>query len=164
MVLSLLAGSDFIWEGHLINFSCCTSRRTCDTEAVRGVNCRGEYRCCSSGCGGPRLFGDRSLSPLSLHWDLSLSPCLLGLRSRFLSLLLFSFWVEELPHLEMRDSSPLIYFSALASTSAMVACGFFEMENIRSLDYTPNPAMKAVMANFSSGISTFIDSALNLWT
>ena len=44
----------------------------------------------------------------------------------------------------------------------MLACGFFEMENIKSFDYTPNPAMKVVMANFSSGISTLSDSALNL--
>ena len=85
----------------------------------------------------PRLFGDHSLSPLSLRGDLSLSPCLLGLRSRFLSLMLFSFWVEELPHLDMRASSPLIYFSTLESTSAMFACEFFEMENIRSFDCTP---------------------------
>ena len=65
--------------------------------------------------------------------------------------------------MDMRASSPLIYFSTLANTSAMLACAFFEMENIKSFDYTPNPAMKAVMENFSSGISTFSDSALNLW-
>ena len=46
----------------------------------------------------------------------------------------------------------------------MVACGFFEMEKIRSFDCTPSSAMKAVMANFSSGTSTFKDSMLNLWT
>ena len=56
----------------------------------------------------------------------------------------------------------LIYFSVLVSTSAMLARGFFEIENIKSFDCTPSPAMKAVMANFSSGISTFNDSALNL--
>ena len=33
----------------LQTFSCCTSRKTCDTEAVTGVYCQGEYRCCSSG-------------------------------------------------------------------------------------------------------------------
>ena len=44
----------------------------------------------------------------------------------------------------------------------MLAKGFFEIENIKSFDCTPSPAMKAVMANFSSGISTFNDSALNL--
>ena len=38
------------------------------------------------------------------------------------------------------------------------------MENIKSFDCTPSLAMKAVMANFSSGKSTFKDSALNLWT
>ena len=38
------------------------------------------------------------------------------------------------------------------------------MENIKSFDYTPSPAMNAVMTNFSSGTSTFNDSALNLWT
>ena len=46
----------------------------------------------------------------------------------------------------------------------MLACGFFEIENIRSLDCIPNPAMKAVMANFSSGTSIFRDSVLNLCT
>ena len=73
---------------------------------------------------------------------------------------LFSF--EVLPFFDMRASSPLMYFSALASTSAMLSCGFFEMENIKSFSFTPNPAMKAVIANFSSGMSTFRDSALNL--
>ena len=38
------------------------------------------------------------------------------------------------------------------------------MENIRSFDCTPNPAMNVVMANFSSGTSIFKDSALNLCT
>ena len=66
----------------------------------------------------PRLLGDRSLS---LIGDLSRSPCLLGLRSHFLSVLLFSLWVEELLLLDMRASSPLMYFFALASTSAMLA-------------------------------------------
>ena len=46
----------------------------------------------------------------------------------------------------------------------MLACGFFEIENIRSLDCIPNPAMKTVMANFSSGTSIFRDSVLNLCT
>ena len=64
----------------------------------------------------------------------------------------------------MRVSSLFIYFSAFASTSAMLARGFFEMENINSFDYTPNPAMNAVIANFSSGMSIFRDSALNLYT
>ena len=36
------------------------------------------------------------------------------------------------------------------------------MENIKSFDCTPSPAMNAVMANFSSRTSTFNDSALNL--
>ena len=71
---------------------------------------------------------------------------------------------EELLRFDIRVSSPLIYFSALASTSIMVTCGFFEMENIRSFDCTPSPAMKAVMANFSSETSTFKDFVLNLWT
>ena len=65
----------------------------------------------------PRLFGDRSLSLLG---DLSRSLYLLGLLSRCLSVLLFSLWVEELPFLDMRASSPLMYFYALASTSAML--------------------------------------------
>ena len=112
----------------------------------------------------PRLFGDRSLFSLSLRGDLSLSPRLLGFRSRFFSPLLFSFCTEEFSRLDRRASSPLMYFSALESTSAMLTRGFFEMENIRSFDYTPNSAMKAVMANFSSGMSTFNDSVLNLWT
>ena len=46
----------------------------------------------------------------------------------------------------------------------MFACGFFEMENIRSFNCTPSPTMKAVMENFSFGMSTFNDFALNLWT
>ena len=37
------------------------------------------------------------------------------------------------------------------------------MENIRSFDCTPSPTMKAVMGNFSSGMSTFNDFVLNLW-
>ena len=44
----------------------------------------------------------------------------------------------------------------------MLALRFFEMENIKSLDCTPSLAIKAVIVNFSSGISTFRDSALNL--
>ena len=40
--------------------------------------------------------------------------------------------------------------------------GFLEKENIKSFDCTPNLAMNAVIANFSSGISTFKDSVLNL--
>ena len=40
---------------------------------------------------------------------------------RRLSVPIFSLWVEELPFLDMRASSLLIYFSALASTSAMLA-------------------------------------------
>ena len=55
-------------------------------------------------------------------------------------------------------------FSALASTSTMLAYGFFEMENIKSLDCMPNLAVKAVMANSSFGMSTLNDSELNLWT
>ena len=90
--------------------------------------------------------------------------CLLGLRPRHLSVPLFSFRVEELSFLDMRASSPFIYFFAFVSTSAMLAWGFFEIENIRSFDCTPNPAMNAVMANFSSGMSIFRDSALNLCT
>ena len=69
----------------------------------------------------PRLIGDCSLFSLSLRGDLSLSPCLLGLRSLFFSPLLFSFCVEEFSRLDRRASSPLMYFFALASTSAMVA-------------------------------------------
>ena len=46
----------------------------------------------------------------------------------------------------------------------MLSCGFFEIENIKSFDCTPNPAMKVVIANFSSGTSIFRDSALNLCT
>ena len=63
-----------------------------------GVNCQSEYHFCSSSWGGPRrslifprLFRDHSLFYLSLRRDLSLSPYLLGFRSHFLSLLLFSF-------------------------------------------------------------------------
>ena len=55
-----------------------------------------------------------------------------------------------------------MYFSALASTSAMLACGFFEIENIRSLDCMPSPTIKAVMENLSYEMSTFNDSELNL--
>ena len=87
-----------------------------------------------------------------------------ALHSRFFSPLLFSFCTEEFSRLDRRASSPLMYFSALESTSTMLALGFFEMENIRSFDYTPSPTMKAVMSNFSSGMSTFNDYALNLWT
>ena len=47
--------------------------------------------------------------------------CLLGLRPRRLSVPLFSLWVEELSFLDMRASSPFIYFSAFASTSSMLA-------------------------------------------
>ena len=79
----------------------------------------------------PRLFEDRCLSLLG---DLFQFLCLLGLRSRCLSVLLFSLWVEEPSLLDVRASSPLMYFSALASTSAMFACGFFEMENIKSFN------------------------------
>ena len=132
------------------------------------MNYRGGYCGCSSGWGGPKrsptlplLFGDRSLSSLSLHGDLSLRP--MGLRPHFFSSLFFSFCMEQLPRLDKRASSPLIYFFALASTSAMLAYGFFEMENITSLDCMPSPAIKAVMANFSSGMSTLNDSELNLW-
>ena len=66
----------------------------------------------------PRLFGDRSLSFLE---DLFRSLCILGLRLCRLSVLLFSLWVEELHFLDMRASSPFMYFSALASTSTMLA-------------------------------------------
>ena len=132
------------------------------------VKCRGGYHYYSSGWGGPKrslkfrlLFKDRSLS---LRGDLSLSPRLLGLCSRFFSLMLFSFYVGKFSHLDRRASSPLMYFSTLASTSAMLALRFFEMESIRSFDYTRGSGMKAVMANFSSGMSTFKDSLLKLWT
>ena len=64
--------------------------------------------------------------------------------------------------MDTRASSPFMCFSAFASTSSMLAYGFLDMENIKSFDYTPNPAMNTVIANFSSGISTFKDSALNL--
>ena len=33
----------------LKKFSCCVSRRTYDTEVVKGVNFWGGYRCCNSG-------------------------------------------------------------------------------------------------------------------
>ena len=69
----------------------------------------------------PHLFGDRSLFSLSLRGDLSLSPHLLGLRSRFFSPLLFSFYAEDFSRLNRRASSPLMYFSTLASTSTMLA-------------------------------------------
>ena len=36
LVSSLVAGSDFIWDDHLRNLSPCTSRKTCDTEALEG--------------------------------------------------------------------------------------------------------------------------------
>ena len=36
------------------------------------------------------------------------------------------------------------------------------MENIKSFDCTPSPIMKVVVVNFSSGMSTLNDSALNL--
>ena len=61
-------------------------------------------------------------------------PCLLGLRPRRLSVLLFSLWVAEISFLDMRASSPLMYFSAFASISAMLAWGFLEMENIKYFD------------------------------
>ena len=66
--------------------------------------------------------------------DLSRSLCLLGLRPRRLSVPVFSLWVEELPFLDMRAFSSLIYFFAFASTSAMLAWGILEMENIKSFD------------------------------
>ena len=44
----------------------------------------------------------------------------------------------------------------------MLAGGFFEIENIRSLDCMSSLAIKVVMANFSSGMSTLSDSELNL--
>ena len=47
--------------------------------------------------------------------------CLLGLRPRRLSVPLLSLRVEELSLLDIRASSPFIYFSALVSTSAMLA-------------------------------------------
>ena len=99
-----------------------------------------------------RLFGDRSLS---FFGDLSRFLCLLGLHPCCLSVMLFSLWVEELSFLDIRASSPFMYFSALASTSAMLSYGFLDMENIKSFDCTPNPVMNAVIANFSSGTSTF---------
>ena len=69
----------------------------------------------------PRLFGYRSLFSQSLRGDLSLSPHLLGLRSRFFLPLLFSFYAKEFSRLDRRASSSLMYFFALASTSAMLA-------------------------------------------
>ena len=63
----------------------------------------------------PLLFGDRSLSSLPLCGNLSLSLRLLGLQSRIFSSLLFSFRAKELPCLDIRASSPLMYFSTLAS-------------------------------------------------
>ena len=69
----------------------------------------------------PLLFGDQSLSSLFVGGDLSRSLRLLRLRSRFFSSLPFSFGVEELPRLDMRASLPLMYFSALARTSSMLA-------------------------------------------
>ena len=66
----------------------------------------------------PRLLGDCSRS---FPGDFSWSPCLLGLRPRSLSVVFLYLWVDELSLLEMRASSPFIYFSALASTSAMLA-------------------------------------------
>ena len=60
------------------------------------------------------------MSSLFLRGDLSQSLRILGLRSRFFSSLLFSFYAEELPRLDIKASSPLMYFSALASTSAML--------------------------------------------
>ena len=107
------------------------------------------------------LFGDSSLS---FFGDLSRFLYLSGLCPCCLSVMLLSLWVEELSFLDMRASSSFMYFSALASTSAMLACGFLDMENIKSFDCTPNPVMNAVIANFSSGMSTFRDLALNLWT
>ena len=38
------------------------------------------------------------------------------------------------------------------------------MENIMSLDCMPSSAIKAVMANFSSGMCNLSDFELNLWT
>ena len=108
-----------------------------------------------------RLFGDCFLS---FFGDRSRFLCLLRLRPCCLSVLLLSVWVEELSFLDMRASSPFMYFSALASTSAMLACGFLDMENIKSFYCTPNPAMNAVIANFSFGASTFRDLTLDLWT
>ena len=75
---------------------------------------------------------------------------------------LFSLWVVELPDFERRASSPLMYFSALARTSARLACQFLEIENIKSFNWNPRQAKKAVRANFPSGMSTFKNSELNL--
>ena len=47
--------------------------------------------------------------------------CPLGLLPRPLSVPLLSLQVEELSLLDMRASLPFIYFSSLASTSAMLA-------------------------------------------
>ena len=47
--------------------------------------------------------------------------CLLELRPRRLFVPLLSLRVEELSLLDMRASSPFIYFSTLASTSAMLS-------------------------------------------
>ena len=69
----------------------------------------------------PCLFGDCSLFSLSIHGDLSSPPCLLGLRSHFFSPLVFSFCAKEFSHLNKRASLPLMYLSALASTSTMLA-------------------------------------------
>ena len=44
----------------------------------------------------------------------------------------------------------------------MLAKGFFKIENIRSLDCMPSPAIKAVMSNFLSKMSTLNDSELHL--
>ena len=76
-------------------------------------------------CGGPKrslrlphLLGDRSRPvPGDFLW----SSCLLGLRPRRLSVAPFSLRAEELSFFDMRASSPFIYFSALARTSAMLA-------------------------------------------
>ena len=40
---------DLMLRLHLKKFLCCVSRMTCDIKAVKGVNYRGGYRCCSSG-------------------------------------------------------------------------------------------------------------------
>ena len=68
-------------------------------------------------------------------WRSFLVAFLLGLRPRRLSVPLFSLWVDELSFLDMRASSPLMYFSTFASASAMLAWGFLEMENIKSFDW-----------------------------
>ena len=62
-------------------------------------------------------------------------PYLLGLRPRRLYVPLFSLWVEELSFLDMRASfSANVLLYLCASTSAMLAWGFLEMENIKSFD------------------------------